>query len=411
MKKKLFVFLLISSIFFQFSNISYAIEKDGIIEKNGENKQDFDIENEKDSIKKVLETFIKDDYNYNGGKNDFSTIGNEQLKKYLLARNTVKATNHKTNYKKVLSQNFEFNYKDFAKLGNYVKVNVYMLETYLFKDEDTGQLNEAGAGNDYIVYLSKINGEWKVMSATIDVDIDAVDDEFDVNKELGYEGNKTQKNIELNLNKMLNKLNDLEDAYSKPINGESLSTDPDIKYDVERGNALSATQRKAIYNYAYDYRMHRRNPNYLSFETTDCANYASQALRKAGARADKNHSIVIDGKKRTWSLTPDSFHIQPTYGDAWAQAHYLRAFIVRNENGYRGPGGHAIGYGSKLELGDLTFIYHNECKKWFHTYIVIEPGPNFKIACHTKDRWGDRINDAAPESKYPRSYVHLTSLN
>ncbi|WP_343102101.1 hypothetical protein [Romboutsia sp. MSSM.1001216sp_RTP31141st1_G3_RTP31141_220114] len=174
---------------------------------------------ERSSIKEVLETFIKDDYNYNGGKNDFSTVGDENLKKYLLARNAVKATNHKRNHKKVLSQNFNFDYKSFVRYRDCVKVNVYMYETYSFKDENTGQLNEAEAGNNYTVYLSKINGVWKVMSATIDLDsdADAVDEEFDVNKELGYEGNKNQKNIDINLNKMLKRLNDLKEKYSKPL--------------------------------------------------------------------------------------------------------------------------------------------------------------------------------------------------
>ncbi|WP_343102084.1 hypothetical protein [Romboutsia sp. MSSM.1001216sp_RTP31141st1_G3_RTP31141_220114] len=169
------------------------------------------------SIKEVLETFIKDDYNYNGGKNDFSTVGNEHLKKYLLARNTVKATNHKTNYKKVLSQNFKFDYENFVRSVNCVKVNVYMDEDYSFKDENTGKINEAMAGNDYVVYLSQINGKWKVMSATIKVNADAVDAEFDVNKELGYEGRKNQKNAESNLNKMLNRLNYLKDMYAEPL--------------------------------------------------------------------------------------------------------------------------------------------------------------------------------------------------
>lgn len=172
---------------------------------------------ERSSIKKVLETFIKTDYNYNGGKNDFSTVGNENLKKYLFARNTVKATNHKRNYKKVFSQKFKFDYKNFVRSRNCVKVNVYMLEEYLFEDEDTGKINEAGAGNDYVVYLSKINEKWKVMSATIEVDIDAVDAEFDVNKELGYSRKETYKNIDINLNKMLTRLNDLKETYSKPL--------------------------------------------------------------------------------------------------------------------------------------------------------------------------------------------------
>lgn len=175
-KNKLFVFLLYLSI--SIISIVY-IYKHAVFERS--------------AIKEVLETFIKDDYNYNGGKNDFSTIENEQLKKYLLARNTVKSTNHKTNYKKVLSQNFKFDYENFVRSENRVKVNVYMDENYFFKDENTGKINEAEAGNDYVVYLSKINGKWKVMSATIKVNADAVDAEFDVNKELGYEGKKNQK--------------------------------------------------------------------------------------------------------------------------------------------------------------------------------------------------------------------------
>ncbi|MDB8791539.1 hypothetical protein PN398_12465 [Romboutsia sp. 1001216sp1] len=172
---------------------------------------------EKDSIKEVLETFIKDDYNYSGGKNDFSTVGNENFKKYLIARNTAKSTNYKRNYTKVLSQNFEFDYKVFVRSGDCVKVNVYMLENCSYEDEDTGEIYDAGAGNDYVVYLSKINGKWKVMSATIKVDADAVDDEFDVNKELGYEGKETHESVDKNLNKMLNRLNYLKEVYSKPL--------------------------------------------------------------------------------------------------------------------------------------------------------------------------------------------------
>lgn len=199
-KNKLFAFLLGLSIILVFSVYIY---KHTIFEK--------------DSIKEVLETFIKDDYNYNGGKNDFSTVGNENFKKYLIARNAVKATNHKTNYKKVLSQNFEFDYKGFVRSGDCVKVNVYMLENYSYEDEDTGKINDAGAGNDYVVYLSKINGKWKVMSATIKVNADAVDDEFDVNKELGYEGKKTHESVDKNLNKMIYRLNYLKEVYSKPL--------------------------------------------------------------------------------------------------------------------------------------------------------------------------------------------------
>ena len=60
-----------------------------------------------------------------------------------------------------------------------------MHETYLY--EDDGLItDEGGAGNDYVIYLSNLNGAWKVMSATINVDADLEDDEFNVNKKLGY---------------------------------------------------------------------------------------------------------------------------------------------------------------------------------------------------------------------------------
>ena len=55
------------------------------------------------------------------------------------------------------------------------------------------------------------------MSATIKVNADAVDDEFDVNKELGYEGKETHESVDKNLNKMLNRLNYLKEVYSKPL--------------------------------------------------------------------------------------------------------------------------------------------------------------------------------------------------
>ena len=44
-----------------------------------------------------------------------------------------------------------------------------MHETYSY--EDDGLItDEGGAGNDYVIYLSNLNGAWKVMSATINVD-------------------------------------------------------------------------------------------------------------------------------------------------------------------------------------------------------------------------------------------------
>lgn len=408
LKKTILLGLVGILIFSGFSTKSNAENTTGEVASE-QLTQDNVNENDKNSIKGVIEEFIEEDYNFNGGNNNLSTVGTEEFKEYLIARNDVKKTNNDRIGYKVIDQNYDFEFMHFEKQDGTVKVNLYVHETFSY-DDPSGRTEGAEIGNNYIIYLSKVDETWKIMSSSIDVNVDPVDDEFNINKELGYEGNnlKNYSNAtDDNLQKILNRLSYLKDIYSEPLKEYSNEEIKEVN-KVQRLGAITNSQRKTIYDYAYAYRMERRNPNYLSFQY-DCANYASQALRKAGARADKNHSIYIDGKNRTWSLTPDSWHINPTYGDAWAQAHYLRAFLVRNENGYRGPGGHPITYGSALELGDITFIHNGST--WFHTYIVVAPGPNFKIASHTGNRWMTNINTAAPENKYPRSYVHLTTLN
>jgi hypothetical protein len=382
-------------------DVSAEVNKEQMIQENLN-------ANDENSIKDVVEAFVKEDYNFNGGKNELTTVGTEEFKQYLIARNEVKKTNNDRIGYNVFDQRYDFDYKNLEKQDDVVKINLYVHEIFSY-DDSSGRTEDAEVGNNYVIYLSKVDGYWKVMSATIDVEVDPVDNEFNVNKELGYEGNKSnnRSTTDNNLKLMLNKLDNLKALYSEPLKEDSNEEVKEVN-NVQRLGAITNSQRQQIYDYAYAYRMERRNPNYLSFPS-DCANYASQALRKAGARADNNHSIYIDGKNRTWSLTPDSWHINPTYGDAWAQAHYLRAFLVRNENGYRGPGGYTITYGSQLQLGDITFIHNGST--WFHTYIVVAPGPNFKIASHTGNRWMVNINTAAPEAQYPRSYVHITTLN
>lgn len=52
------------------------------------------------------------------------------------------------------------------------------------------------------------------MSANVEVDIDPVDAEFNVNKELGYEGKHlSREEIEKNLNKMIIRLEELKKIY------------------------------------------------------------------------------------------------------------------------------------------------------------------------------------------------------
>lgn len=325
LKKTILLGLVGILIFSGFSTKSNAENTTG--EVASEQLQDNVNENDKNSIKGVIEEFIEEDYNFNGGNNNLSTVGTEEFKEYLIARNDVKKTNNDRIGYKVIDQNYDFEFMHFEKQDGTVKVNLYVHETFSY-DDPSGRTEGAEIGNNYIIYLSKVDETWKIMSSSIDVNVDPVDDEFNINKELGYEGNnlKNYSNAtDDNLQKILNRLSYLKDIYSEPLKEYSNEEIKEVN-KVQRLGAITNSQRKTIYDYAYAYRMERRNPNYLSFQY-DCANYASQALRKAGARADKNHSIYIDGKNRTWSLTPDSWHINPTYGDAWAQAHYLRDFL------------------------------------------------------------------------------------
>lgn len=353
--------------------------------------------------------------------NDFSDINNDNLKEYLILRNDLKDKNNKSDGYTYYNNKYDFEYKSITYLEekNLFKVDLDVTETFNYNLPNCiGE--EAITKNKYEIYLSKEDENCYIVSANIDTDSDPVDGEFNINKELGIEHKTRSKRsldekedaeyAESNLSNIRDRLNEIErnipnkNAYMNPPDGYRV-------YRSISSENISYSQRETIRSYAQTYAF-RRNPNYLSFDS-NCANFASQALRKAGARAERNHKIYIDGRDRSWSLYPDSFHIQNTYGDAWAQAHYLRAFITRNEGGSYGPGGHAIKYGSKLSLGDLCFLHNGE--RYFHTYIVVRPGSNFGVASNTKDRYNTPINEAGkiPSSgnQYERSYIHLATLN
>ncbi|GAA0239884.1 hypothetical protein [Metaclostridioides mangenotii] len=167
--------------------------------------------NDKNSIKDVVEVFVKEDYNFNGGKNTFSTVASDEFKQYLKARNDLKKTNNDINGYKPFEGKFEFDFKSITKYKDTVKVNVYVSENFSY-DSKGEIVNDAGAGNDYVIYLSKLDDSWKIMSATIDANVDPVDSYFNVNKELGYEKNKGQKNNDINenLKKMLKKIYEIK---------------------------------------------------------------------------------------------------------------------------------------------------------------------------------------------------------
>ena len=44
----------------------------------------------------------------------------------------------------------------------------------------------SSSNSDYTIIMKKIDNNWKILSGTIRVDIDPVDDIFNVNKELGF---------------------------------------------------------------------------------------------------------------------------------------------------------------------------------------------------------------------------------
>lgn len=296
----------------------------------------------------------------NGGRNVFSQVDSKDMRKYLTARNSYKASNNAKDSYKVIenSKKYEFKYGKIKPVDDFVVVSLNVKET-----------------RDYSIAKYK---------------------------------NKNVNNIENVISDIKEKESTLKDGgfdvYRNGVVGESYEVSPLL---LTRRISDEGINRGAIYYYASLY-WNRRNPNYLKFNN-NCTNFASQALRYAGGRADSRHKINIDNKDRTWSLEADSFHLSDTYGDAWAQAHYLAAFMQRNIDGPRGPGGYTIKQGSNLYKGDLTFLYSDKDSKWFHTYIVVVPGSNFKIAANTKDRWMVPINECSGNHK--RAYMHISSLN
>lgn len=118
----------------------------------------------------------------------------------------------------------------------------------------------------------------------------------------------------------------------------------------------------------------------------------------------------MDGEFKLWDITggPDN---SKGYGHAWTVAKYLRGYIVRN-NTKRGPVGRPIKYGSKLENGDLCFLDLNKTGAASHTTIVVESGPNFKVAAHTRNRYGYEIDKLHPYGKNGdyRSYIKIDYL-
>lgn len=141
---------------------------------------------EESKIKLTIENFIKKDYNFNGGENDFSEVDSDVFKEYLRERNSLKAYNNKTDGYKPYDNSFKFKYDEIAKIGEMVRVKLEVEEKFLY-DLPNEKRIESFVKNVYEVILHEDGEGYKILSASIDTDVDVVDAEFDVNEELGYD--------------------------------------------------------------------------------------------------------------------------------------------------------------------------------------------------------------------------------
>lgn len=198
-KSKVLTIFLLSFLFIISISISWKIEGNNPLSNDN-----------KAQIKEVIEKFIEKDYNFNGGSNDFDEIGNNLLKEYLIARNSLKEENNKSDEYIHYDNQYEFDYINFEIIKNLIKVDVDVLESFKY-DIPSRKNDEAMIKNRYEIFLDKIDGEYKVVSANIDIEIDPVDGEFNVNKELGFLDEDTQHNMYKSMIK-----NDKYELYSSP---------------------------------------------------------------------------------------------------------------------------------------------------------------------------------------------------
>lgn len=178
-------------------------------------------------IRETSESFIKTDFSSLRGSNDFSTLGNDKFKEYLRARNDIKRAYAELIRSDSQTEKLDYKFKfiDISRVGKYVKVDLDTSEigldpmevSYAGKKVST----KSGRTNHSIIYLAKIGDQYKVMSARMDTEADLIDDEFNANKELGFENgfadndSLTSKNLKKMLKAMEERKGRLLDYYKK----------------------------------------------------------------------------------------------------------------------------------------------------------------------------------------------------
>ena len=204
----LVVLMTVSTFFYSYGN-THISQEDGI------------------KIRETSKNFIKTDFSSLRGGNDFSTLGNDKFKEYLRARNDIKRAYAELIRSDSQTEKLDYKFKfiEISRVGKYVKVDLDTSEigldpievSYAGKKVST----KSGRTNHSIIYLAKIGDQYKVMSARMDTEADLIDDEFNANKELGFENgfadndSLTSKNLKKMLKAMEERKGRLLDYYKK----------------------------------------------------------------------------------------------------------------------------------------------------------------------------------------------------
>ena len=204
----LVVLMTVSTFFYSYGN-THISQEDGI------------------KIRETSKNFIKTDFSSLRGGNDFSTLGNDKFKEYLRARNDIKRAYAELIRSDSQTEKLDYKFKfiEISRVGKYVKVDLDTSEigldpievSYAGKKVST----KSGRTNHSIIYLAKIGDQYKVMSARMDTEADLIDDEFNANKELGFEDgfadndSLTSKNLKKMLKAIEERKGRLLDYYKK----------------------------------------------------------------------------------------------------------------------------------------------------------------------------------------------------
>lgn len=428
--KRIFVllFMLVISLY---SNTSYGDENLNTINTYGnsyENKNEQELE-----IKKVTENFLDEllTVDYLSG-DDYSLIHSDSklYKHYLKKRNElmdVILTRSKapTVQGQTINNEKRCDFEDININGCYAISNLRVTESYNYVGEE--DMPKASISYNACVILKKQNNNWRIWVADIDNELsNPLDSKYNIIKKVTSCDDLFSKN---NYKKTIRKINtknvtaaneyyEIDELYKKYIDEINESYDNIDKYnnlynsimgedtfeDVTKLRVAGNVDRKKMLEYMELYAK-EYNTEYKYFSNGDCANFGSQVLERGGATP--GHSIYIDGKNRLWANWPQDYHVN-RYGDAWAQAHYLVAFILRNDR--MGPQGYKLKDGRNVVTGDMVFLHNGS--RWFHTTIVTHGtgDDNPRISCHSPEIFDRRINTYSWGRNNRKAFIKISSL-